>query len=291
MVCRKDRTLVDILERLKSLESKVDRIPLRPQIPTTGFGPPQSSPSSAPSFNLEPDPSSSYSSSQRLPPFQPSPSSTSRNPPYRHASAAHKMLIWPAIRNVLVQANPENAEDLKTLQDDGSAFVVRVQKTMANLPQDEGLPSQPFVGMQTQATRAVGVARVTFPDLTPQIMVDLANSYFDTFNLLYPFMDRQVFMSDILSRVQTEGFDGDTESVLALLIFALGDLASNAIHGPPIESHRGRASGVRGGSADRPPGLALFNEARKRIGFVLTSCDLENVQIFSLAACVGILSN
>jgi hypothetical protein len=30
--------------------------------------------------------------------------------------------------------------------------------------------------------------------------------------------------------------------------------------------------------------LALFNEARKRIGFVLTGCDLENVQIFSLAA-------
>ncbi|CAG8950477.1 hypothetical protein HYFRA_00006973 [Hymenoscyphus fraxineus] len=282
---KKDKTMVEILERLKILESKIDRIPLRPPLPTTGFDPLVSSPSSAPSFNIEPeDTSSSYSSLHRLPPFQPNPSSTSRIPPYRHASAAHKMLTWPAIQRVLIQANPENAEDLKSLEADGSAFVVRVQKEMLSLPQDESLPSQPFEGMQTQETRALGATRVTFPDLTRDVMAELAHSYFDTFNLLYPFMDRVIFVTDILSQVQSEGFGSDTVSVLALLVFALGDLASNAIHGPPIDTYRGRGSGVRGGTALKPPGLALFNEARKRMGFVLTNCDLENVQIFSLAA-------
>jgi hypothetical protein len=97
-------------------------------------------------------------------------------------------------------------------------------------------------------------------------------------------MDRQNFISDTLTRVHTEGFDGDIDSVIALLVFALGELAIDGSRGPPISSEKNRPSGVRGGSSLKPPGLALFNEARKRIGFVLTGCDLENVQIFSLAA-------
>src|SRR5258706_3097168 len=115
-------------------------------------------------------------------------------------------------------------------------------------------------------------------------MQRLADAYFDSFNLLYPFMDRQNFLSDTLSKVHTEGFNGDTDSVIALLVFALGELALEGSYGPPINYHNGRPSGIHGGTLDRPPGLALFNEARKRLGFVLTECDLENVQIFSLAA-------
>jgi hypothetical protein len=77
---------------------------------------------------------------------------------------------------------------------------------------------------------------------------------------------------------------GDIDSVTALLVFALGEVAIEGSRGQPIEEEGGRPSGVRGGSITRPPGLALFNEARKRIGFVLTEGELENVQIFSLAA-------
>jgi len=138
--------------------------------------------------------------------------------------------------------------------------------------------------MQSQATRTSGGSRVTFPALTRDVMHRLATSYFDTFNFLYPFMDRQNFISDTLTRVHSEGFDGDTDSVMALLVFALGELAIECSRGTPIEVHKGRPSGVRGGTISRPPGLALFNEARKRIGFVFTQCDLEHVQILSLAA-------
>ncbi|KAH8676761.1 hypothetical protein BGZ60DRAFT_468641 [Tricladium varicosporioides] len=278
---KKDKTLVEILDRLKSLEGKVDRIPLRAPIPT-GFGPPQSSPSSQPSFQTETE--SLSSSSLLRPPYQPSTTTSSKSRPYRHATAAHKMLTWPAIQQLLLQAVPSNISDLKSLELHGSAFVVRMQKGSPNLPLDENLQAIPFVGMQSQATRTSGGARTTFPTLTKDVMHRLATAYFDTFNLVYPFMDRQNFLSDTLSQVQTEGFSGDTDSVLALLVFALGELAIEGSRGHPIESHEGHASGVRGGTAIKPPGLALFNEARKRIGFVLTECDLENVQIFSLAA-------
>lgn len=196
------------------------------------------------------------------------------------------MLTWPAIQQLLLQVMPSNFADLKSLEQEGSAFIIRMQKGTPNLPLDAALQDRPFVGMQTQATRASGGARVTFPSLTREMMHHLATAYFDTFNLLYPFMDRQNFISDTLSRVQTEGFNGDTDSVIALLVFALGELAIEGSRGTPIEGHEGRSSGVRGGSESKPPGLAYFNEARKRIGFVLTECDLENVQIFSLAACV-----
>ena len=152
---------------------------------------------------------------------------------------------------------------------------------------EESLQEIPFIGMQSRETRVSGGTRLTFPALTRDKMLRLSTNYFDTFNLLYPFMDRQNFLSDTLTRVQGEGFDGDKESVIALLVFALGEVAVEGTRGQPIEQDKnGRLSGIRGGSVSKPPGLPLFNEARKRIGFVLTGCDLETVQIYSLMACV-----
>lgn len=196
------------------------------------------------------------------------------------------MLAWPAVQHVLAHAHPSNATDLHRSERDGSAFILSLQETTPKLPLDEALAHHPFLGSQTQATGTGGGAGVAFPELTKDIMLKLATSYFDTFNLIYPFMDRQSFLSDTLSKVCSEGFNGDTESVIALLVFSLGELAMSGSRGQPMDIYQGRASGMRGGSANRPPGLALFNEARKRIGFVMTDCDLENVQIFSLSAYV-----
>lgn len=190
----------------------------------------------------------------------------------------------------MLQTLPTNVGDLKTLEQDGPAFIVQLQKNVPLLALDEVLADRPFVGMQSQATRASGGARIIFPHLTRDLMHRLATSYFDTFNFIYPFMDRQNFISDTLTKVYAEGFDGDADSVIALLIFALGELAIEGSHGKPISEGDGRSSGVRGGSATKPPGLAFFNEARKRIGFVLTDCDLENIQIYSLTAFVDPLA-
>lgn len=162
--------------------------------------------------------------------------------------------------------------------------MVRIQNGQPDLSLYEGLSRKTFVGMQSQAMRVAGGTRVTYPALTRELMNRLASAYFDTFNFLYPFMDRQSFFSDNLNKVYAEGFDGDKESVIALLIFALGELALESSQGAPIDTRNGRPSGVRGGTPYKPPGIAFYNEARKQIGFVMTGCDLENVQIFSLAA-------
>ena len=285
---RKDKTLVEILDRLRSLEVKFDdRLPAARPV-QTGFGPPQPASTSQPSFSADAEKTRLYSASSLRMSVQPSPGNIGRNQQYRHASAAHKMLIWPAMQQLFLQAMPSNIGDLKILEQDGAAFIVQIEEGAPQLSLEEALAERPFVGMQSQATRAAGGARTTFPLLTRDIMHQLATAYFNTFNFIYPFMNRQNFLSDTLSKVQTEGFNGDTDSVIALLVFALGELALEGYHGTPIEKYKGRPSGVRGGTASKPPGLALFNEARKRIGFVMTDFELENVQIFSLAACVNL---
>ncbi|PVH88250.1 hypothetical protein DL98DRAFT_544144 [Cadophora sp. DSE1049] len=274
---KKDKTLVEILDRLKSLEGKVDRIPTgrTPQ----GFGPPQQPPSSQPSFNAETEPSSYSTPSGRQPP--------SPNQPYRHASAAHKILAWPALQQLMLQVLPSNAGDFKTLESDGTSFLVRMHNGQPKLPMDEPLQDRPFVGIffpQSLSKSKTHASQITFPALTRDAMYRLTAAYFDTFNFLYPFMDRRTFESDTLAKVCSEGFDDDVDSVIALMIFCLGEVAIEGLTGTPVSEFKGLPSGVRGGSTGRPPGLALFNEARKCLGFVITDSELENVQIFSLFA-------
>lgn len=278
---------MEILDRLTSLEGKVDRISPTGRPVPMGFGPAQTSPASQPSFGTDTDDHIPFSAPvSHRPSALPSPGSIppTLSQPYRHASAAHRMLTWPAIQQLLLQSLAPSVADMRILEQDGSAFMVEVHRDMPPLPLNEVLPSSPFVGMQSQASRNTGGLRVTFPSLSRSEMHRLTNSYFDSFNFIYPFMDRQNFISDTLQRVQTEGFDYDSDSVLALLVFALGDLAVESGRGDPISVYNGRSSGVRGGTAEKPPGLAYFNEARKRMGFVQSQCDLEAVQIFSLTA-------
>jgi hypothetical protein len=71
-------------------------------------------------------------------------------------------------------------------------------------------------------------------------MHQLATAYFDMFNFTYPFMDRQTFISGTLTKVHTEGFDIDPDSVIELLVFALGELAIEGSRGNPIEVYKGR---------------------------------------------------
>jgi hypothetical protein len=277
--------LTEILDRLKSVEVKVDRLASRP--PQSGFGPLQQSPSSQPPFGAsgEVDYRSPFSSVHTT--RSPSPrNNLPKTHEYRHSTASHKLLHWPAIQEILLQADPAVADDLKHFEKEGSSFLVRMQRGQPALSLHEGLSQKAFVGIQSQATGVAGGMRITYPALTREVMNRLADAYFDTFNFLYPFLDRQNFFSENLNKVYAEGFDGDKESVIALLVFALGELALKSSYGAPMETSSGQPSGIRGGGGvpDRPPGILLYNEARKQIGFVMTGCDLENVQIFSLAA-------
>jgi hypothetical protein len=105
------------------------------------------------------------------------------------------------------------------------------------------------------------------------------------FNVLLPLLEANMFMDGAVARLLREGYrDDDPESVLALLVFALGQLAIEGVTGYPTRASHDESSGFRGGSIERPSGLGLFNEARRRIGMVSTQPCLETVQIMLLQA-------
>ncbi|KAI0172277.1 hypothetical protein GGR52DRAFT_462053 [Hypoxylon sp. FL1284] len=197
------------------------------------------------------------------------------------------MLSWPFIQQMLETKNP--SADLPRLERDGAAMLLGLQGQTVSLPTNlydsvdlgsEGasIPLQVPSAGQVEGMQAGGL------NTNWDTMQRLSKSYFDTFNLIHPIMDRQVFQAEVLPAVANNGFDESSSSTLACLVFALGDVAMSSIQGAPISTYKGRPSGVRGGTLERPPGLLFFNEARKRMGFNLTECSLENVQIFALAA-------
>lgn len=69
-----------------------------------------------------------------------------------------------------------------------------------------------------------------------------------------------------------------------LLVFALGQVAIEGTYSQPISTRYGKPSGLRGGTLTEPPGIRMFNEARRRLGLVLDAGTLENVQILLLQA-------
>ncbi|EKG15143.1 Transcription factor fungi [Macrophomina phaseolina MS6] len=108
-----------------------------------------------------------------------------------------------------------------------------------------------------------------------------ANAYFGSYNMVYPVLDRRDFMGGILPTIKAQGFSfGCLDSVIALLVFALGCAAQEGMHGRPVAE----GSGIRGGNGTTPPALDFFNEARRRIGFVMSSLSLANTQAMLLMA-------
>lgn len=203
---------------------------------------------------------------------------------YQHLTAAHKIILWPRIYAVILAAGNHTAEDLEDIRDEGTPWFVRqdMAKHSKTLPCD--VVVQPSEYDQSARTPD-GQPRIRFPALSPKIMNELAARYFDTFNIIYPLLDADDFHDHVLPTVLRDGFgDGDATSVIALLVFALGKMARDGTFGEPIAEQPNFKTGLRGGSIDRPPGLDFFNEARKRIGFIMSQCDLESIQALLLAA-------
>jgi hypothetical protein len=123
--------------------------------------------------------------------------------------------------------------------------------------------------------------------LTGNSMMILASSFFNTFDLCHPILDRHAFMTEVLEPIIAGGFTDSAKSTLAFLVLALGEMAIAGLHGPSLSVSSGnRPSGVKGGTREHPPGLALYNEARRRMGFNLTEFSLEAIQVFALAGYV-----
>ncbi|KAK4181172.1 hypothetical protein QBC36DRAFT_342248 [Triangularia setosa] len=276
---KKDRTLVEILERLKglddrllSLETKVNDLSHRGSVgpSTQGFPHLQTS-----------DFASQVNSGMIDPALTATPfdlqHNTARNAPvgqdqYKYVSSVHQMLGWPAVQQLFasIQGRLPNV-NLSSLERDGVSHMLGVHR-----PESQGLSSESTM----PAERSSGVLST----LTWENIRMWSQAYFDTTNLFYPILDRQSFMQETLPSLFRSGFNNSISSTIALLVFALGEVSLEGRDGAPVHVYNGRASGVKGGTKAHPPGLALFNEARSRMGFDLTECSLENVQIFALAS-------
>lgn len=271
---KKDKTLVEILERMKTLEDKIDNLSaqgMASPVPPPVFGGPLVQ-TPAPIMGGS---STSGSSSTLIP----TPSLDTSRMMYKYASSVRAMLAWPAVQDYL-KAIPSSAPDFdpaSTVERDGIPILLESPQSIPLSPPGSTFGRHPSLDIPTMNNSPTGPP--TLNALNWETMQALAKAFFDTFNLLHPIVDRHHFVSVILPSIMTNGLglDDSVQSTLACLIFALGEVAVDAYNDSVPRSSRGN------NKIGHPPGLALFNEARRRMGFNLTQCSLENVQILALA--------
>lgn len=270
--------MVHILDALTRLENKFDNLAMTPG----------SSPADGSTPKVRTTSAGSSSMSAMKAPQQPEtrPQNTDYphlQQPYQHLTVPHKVMLWPGIYIHLLNSGIPAASDLQYVLHEGTHWFIK--REMAKHPDalrtDIGLP---MFAVNVSPVQQRG-SSVAFPTLTIQQIQEYCNAYFNTFNVLYPILERDSFMNGTVARLLREGYgDGDAGSVLALMVFALGKVAIEGVNQRPISILSGQPSGFRGGSVEEPPGLEIFNEARRRTGFVMTECTLENVQINLLQA-------
>ncbi|KAK4561779.1 hypothetical protein LTR86_004458 [Recurvomyces mirabilis] len=278
---KKDKTMVHILDTLTRLENKFDNMAI-----TQGSSPDMSSPGARASVSGTSSVSLVKASQSETAQRKPEGSAASGDMPksYQHLTVPHKIMLWPSIYIHLLNSGISAASDLQYVLQEGTPWFIKreMSKHPDPLPFDVGLPCFTMATGNTEQGRA---SSVVFPTLGVQQIQELSDAYFNTFNVLYPVLNREAFMNGTMARLLRDGYgDGDSGSVLALLVFALGAVAVDGVFERPVSVVNGQPSGFRGGTVDHPPGLALFNEARRRLGFIWTQCTLENVQLNLLQA-------
>lgn len=117
----------------------------------------------------------------------------------------------------------------------------------------------------------------------------LCEAFFSLFHPFTPFMDKHFFFSLTLGSVMKHGFATAIETCLVLNVMALGCLAVRA-----YEEADFPLPGTVGDRFERPtwfeavmedpPGLTFFNEARKRMGFLMEKNNLSSCQYYLLSA-------
>ncbi|RGP70485.1 hypothetical protein FSPOR_4060 [Fusarium sporotrichioides] len=281
-VHRKDKTLVEILDRLKSVESKIDHIGLRENITPAVFN--TSQPSSVYPTNtpLLVDPESQDSlPGTSIPPA--SPASSRDTGGYRYDSSVSKVSEWPVVRHMfesLGQKPPSPVGEIPKLP-------WGLRESTITLPLDGlqpvGISGNSTLQLPLHLSASASSLSHNPPSVDWETVQRLSKGYFDVINTFYPIMDRQWFNSDTLGSIISNGFHEGVIPSLVLLVLALGEVALTTSE-VSISAYKQRPSGIKGGTIDRPPGLSYFNEARKRMGFALSEVSLENVQMLALAA-------
>lgn len=126
------------------------------------------------------------------------------------------------------------ALDLQSVQVEGTAWFVRQQLSKDLIPLPSTRTSHTCASAQGDHGERTAVC-TRCPILTGPQIEKYSDAYFNSFNLRFPILDKKDFMTETANRVLREGYrEGDSGAVLALMVFALGQVESRA--GPTIQS-------------------------------------------------------
>jgi hypothetical protein len=181
--------------------------------------------------------------------------------------SAHQTIHWPGVQALL----PHNlASTVRNLE---KSYPTHLESSRQSL--------SPIIPAQ-----AVALTEDWLASLSLSCVKDLSNAYFDTFNRVYPSIDRDFYFSSTLAVVVREGFGYDMESCLVLNVMALGCMGLKAFEEGSFDTiqHTTITPLVRHVMDEEVAGLSFFNEARRRVGLCLCERTVEACQYYLTSA-------
>ncbi|KAI0140532.1 hypothetical protein GGR57DRAFT_496047 [Xylariaceae sp. FL1272] len=177
--------------------------------------------------------------------------------------AIRRVVAWPAVQKMLQPCHRDHSTRSATLMEHS-------REPLSTGP--ENLPRSQDV----MATLSISIVR------------NLSDNYFATFNLANPILDRAMFSQQTLGTAVSSEFGYNMESCLVLVVMALGCFGARALREGGFEvPNQDRASqAAEVGWHDGIPGLAFFNEARKRIGYIMGENSMQACQFYLLSGLV-----
>ncbi|KIW74780.1 hypothetical protein Z517_11550 [Fonsecaea pedrosoi CBS 271.37] len=170
--------------------------------------------------------------------------------------SARCMLSWPAIRDLLPPS-------LRAVPDD---YALKLEDQRPRLP-------RPARNQDIDILADFSISTVR----------ELSNAYFTTFNLAHPVLDRKQYFQQTLGNAISGGFGYDADSCIVLMTMALGTFGTRAINECQQQGHETRARPSPVQAPTEPLGLAFYNEARKRNGFLEGDHTIQTCQFYLLA--------
>lgn len=289
--CRRDQSLTMIMSTLHRLETKLENIPtsilsdlqsLRSQIrppaqePQTQLSPAFGGDGNQPLSMLPPIGDNFTPAAARdgddfeFEENQPKSDSAGR---ISISFSQHGVIVWPGARQILPKQLLAAYEML------GKNYVIELESARPPLP----MFASPYP-LQ---------AGDHWLEVLPLAMIrGLADAFFSVFNPSTPIMDKGFFFSFTLGSAIESGFGFNLESCLVLNVLALGCLAVMAYQEgnyplPGTQGHRFEPPEWMNVVYEEQPGLRFFNEARRRIGFLMCDNDIQSCQFYLLSSCVS----
>lgn len=182
----------------------------------------------------------------------------------------HGVILWPGAREVLPDKILRSHERL------GKTYVIDLEMkrpplTMHICP----FPLQSGDG---------------WLEVLPLAMIKgLSHAFFSTFNPITPIMDQKFYFTFTLGAAIESGFGYTIETCLALNVMALGCLAVQTHYEGNYPLSGSRSNQFEppewmGVVQEEPSGLRFFNEARRRIGFLMCGNDIQSCQFYLLSS-------